>query len=244
MRTVEHEFIPYGPSHLTIIGILVAVSMLLVWLGRTRPADTAEWHSKWFALAILAFTIPLQLTVLITTNFNPQRELPVQLCDIAAFVAPYALWTKRPWATAATYFWALTLVPQAVITPDLRSDFPSPIFVLFWGMHLLVVWAAVYLTWGLRITPTWRSFRFVAALTAGWLVSVFALNQLLGTNYGYVNAKPRAATILDYLGPWPYYVFAEVVIVAVVWALMTWPWVRRNSQGVRVTRADGNLQRP
>jgi uncharacterized membrane protein YwaF len=42
----------------------------------------------------------------------------------------------------------LTLTSQAIVTPDLASDFPDPIFLLFWAMHLLVVWAAVYLVWG------------------------------------------------------------------------------------------------
>ena len=30
--------------------------------------------------------------------------------------------------------------------------------------------------------------------------------------------------MLDVLGPRPFYVLAEVVIVGAVWALMTWPW--------------------
>jgi uncharacterized membrane protein YwaF len=30
--------------------------------------------------------------------------------------------------------------------------------------------------------------------------------------------------MLDFLGPWPFYVLAEVAIVGAVWALMTWPW--------------------
>jgi uncharacterized membrane protein YwaF len=32
--------------------------------------------------------------------------------------------------------------------------------------------------------------------------------------------------VLDVLGPWPLYLLAEVAIVLVVWALMTWPWER------------------
>jgi len=31
---------------------------------------------------------------------------------------------------------------------------------------------------------------------------------------------------LDVLGPWPVYLLAEITIVLIVWALMTWPWVR------------------
>jgi uncharacterized membrane protein YwaF len=31
---------------------------------------------------------------------------------------------------------------------------------------------------------------------------------------------------LDVLGPWPVYLFVEITLVAIVWALMTWPWER------------------
>ena len=36
-------------------------------------------------------------------------------------------------------------------------------------------------------------------------------------------------TILDYLGPWPWYVLAEMSIVLVAWALLTLPWVRKRA---------------
>jgi uncharacterized membrane protein YwaF len=28
------------------------------------------------------------------------------------------------------------------------------------------------------------------------------------------------------MGPWPVYLLAEIAIVLIVWALMTWPWQR------------------
>ena len=51
---------------------------------------------------------------------------------------------------------------------------------------------------------------------------------LLDTNYGYFNGKPDG-TVLDYLGPWPWYVLAEVAIVAGIWALITLPWIRKRA---------------
>ena len=125
---------------------------------------------------------------------------------------------------ALVYYWGLLLTPQALLTPTLSADFPDPRFLAFWGTHLMIVWAAVYLTWGLGLRPTWRGYASTLAITLVWLVSVFAFNELAGTNYGYVNDKPATASILDYLGPWPWYVAVEIVLVAIVWALMTLPW--------------------
>lgn len=152
--------------------------------------------------------------------------------------AVYALWTHRRWAVSLTYYWGLTLTTQAVLTPDLAAEFPDPVFQLFWAMHLLVVWAAVYLTWGVGLTPDWRSYRTALLVTAGWAAAMLGFNALAGTNYGYLNAKPPSASVLDLLGPWPWYVVAEIVVVVAAWALVTWPWVALDPS--RATRRTGS----
>ena len=77
-----------------------------------------------------------------------------------------------------------------------------------------------------RAGPTWRSYRFVLALTTLWAAAIIVLNAVLGSNYGYLNAKPVTHSLLDILGPWPWYVVVEAVLIVVGWALITWPWNR------------------
>ena len=231
------EFTPYATSHLVVVLLLIIGAAALVRLGRARrdPA-AADVDARVFALICLAFVLPLQIVAVTRSGFDVQRTLPFQLCDLAAFVAPYALWTRQRWAVGLTYYWGLTLTTQAVITPDLSADFPDPVFVLFWGMHLLIVWAAIYLTWGLGLAPDWRSYRTTVAVTVAWAVTVSVFNAATDSNYGYLNEKPDAASVLDYLGDWPVYVIAEVAIVLAVWALMTWPWVTAAHRRAAVTR--------
>jgi len=56
---------------------------------------------------------------------------------------------------------------------------------------------------------------------------MYTFNEIAGTNYGFLNAKPSTGSILNLLGPWPWYVLAEVGLIAAGWALITWPWVAR-----------------
>jgi hypothetical integral membrane protein (TIGR02206 family) len=77
--------------------------------------------------------------------------------------------------------------------------------------------------------PRWRDFRFAAIVALAWVVFTLGFNVIFGTNYGYLNRKPPTASVLDFLGPWPTYLLAEIAIVCVVWALMTWPWERKRS---------------
>jgi hypothetical integral membrane protein (TIGR02206 family) len=200
----------------------------VVLLGR-RVAGTANevWVRRGFALAIPAVTVPLQVVDFLPGNFGLHSSLPLHLCDFAWVAASCALWTRNLTACALIYYWGLLLTPQGIVTPTLDHDFPDPKFLAYWGMHLLIVYAAVFLTWGLRIRPGWRGYRATLAATGVWLVAVYVFNVVVGTNYGYLNHKPGTATLLDVLGPWPWYVVAEVGLAAAAWAAMTWPWTRQ-----------------
>lgn len=79
------------------------------------------------------------------------------------------------------------------------------------------------------------------AVTVAWAVTVFWFNAGLGTNYGFLNAKPSTASVLDLLGPWPWYVVTEIVLVTTVWALITLPWTVAE-RGARRSAPDGFLQ--
>lgn len=225
------RFEPMGTSHLLMLGLfalgLVPAALLGRWVRRSghQVAVSRAW-----AVVIVAVTVPLQTVDFLPGNFDLQTTLPLQLCDLALVATIVALWTRHPLAVALTYFWGLTLTTQALITPALVHDFPDPKFLGFWAMHLLIIWAAVYLIWGLRIRPTWRTYGTTVAVTVVWMISVFVFNLIADTNYGFVNRKPSTASGLDLLPAWPWYVLIEVVVVASVWALLTWPWTRSTSR--------------
>lgn len=216
-------FEAFGASHLLMLGLCVAGIWPVIRLG--RRAHDPRRTSRWFALAIMAFTVPMQLVDFMPGQFAFDTTLPLQLCDFAWIAAVLALLTHHRFFAGLAYFWGLALTTQGLLTPWLTADFPHPKYVGFWGMHILIVWAAVFLVWGLGLRPGWRDYATTVATTATWAVLVFTFNVATGTNYGFLNRKPSTGSLLDHLGPWPTYVVLEVLIVAGVWALMTWPWV-------------------
>ncbi len=214
-------------EHLGLVTGFLVVAVVLVLLGRAHRGTPSELRfRRGFALLIPCFTVPLQVLQLMPGQYDLSTSLPFQLCDLAWVAAMVALWTRHWAATALVYFWGLTLTVQGIITPSLQDLAPDPRYFMFWGMHFLTVWTAVYLTFGLKVPVTWRSYRFAVGATALWAVTMTVFNAMTGTNYGYLNRKPAVGTLLDLLGPWPGYVVVEVAVVAGVWALMTWPWVR------------------
>lgn len=218
-------FEPFDASHLAALAVgAVGVVVLVVVGRRLRGGVAADRLLRGLAVALLAVTAPLQVLYNLPGSFDVGRTLPVQLCDVASLVA-WALWSRQRWAAALAYFWGFTLVPQAIATPDLATGFPDPVFLLFWAMHLGTVWgAAALVATGIRVG--WADWARSFGLTVVWALAVGALNAALGTNYGYLAAKPRSASVLDLLGPWPVYLLWEALLVAGVWALMALPFAR------------------
>jgi hypothetical integral membrane protein (TIGR02206 family) len=225
----EDVFVPYGPSHWAALGVCVLGAVIVVGLGRRLRGSRAEViFSRVFASVLAAYAVTMLVYRWWPGNFEVHIALPVHLSDLAWMVAVIALWTWAHWASALTYYWGLTLNPQAILTPALNSpDFPHIDFIDLWTQHLLVLWAALYLTWGRGTRVDWRSYRLTLVATVAWAVATFGLNSVLGTNYGFLSGKPDNPSVLDLFGPWPWYLLVELLIIAAVWALMTWPWTIR-----------------
>lgn len=223
-------FLPWGPSHVAVLAITVLGSVAVVLLGRRAGVRTVRLTGLVLAVVLALVTLGYQISA-----FDPARPwltLPLQLSDLAPYAAAYSVVSGRRWAFALTYFWGLTLSIQALLTPALGGgDFPAPSFLVFFTDHVLVVWIAVLLTWGMRHRPAWRDYRFALMATVVWAIPTQVVNSLSGANYGYLDHKPETASLLDLLGPWPWYLLVEAALVVGIWALITVPWTRPAGSG-------------
>lgn len=240
MTVAAREFTAYGPSYWGAIAVFVVGAVLLVWVGRRQTDASARRLGR----VLGAVTAVIYVGMFVYTLIPPSIywSVPLRLTDLVTVAAACALWTQRRWAYELTYYWGLVLSSQALISPALESpDFPHYEFLVFWGIHLLVVWAAIYLTWGRGMRPDWRSFRFVVVVTAVWAAVTCAFNSIAGTNYGFLNRKPTTASLLDVLGPWPVYIFTAGALIVMVWVLMTWPWAHGTIGAARSRRGGSSV---
>lgn len=221
------RFETFGHQHVAVLVFFALGIVVVIALGRRVRSTGAEpWVNRALAIGIVVVTVPLQILQFMPDEWSLRTSLPFQLCDLAWVVAVHALWTRSVLTSTITYLWGITLTTQAIITPDLVTPFPEPRFLMFWAMHILVVWASFYLVLGLRILPTWRTYAQTIAATLVWAAAAMMFNAAVGTNYGYLNGKPAQASALDLLPQWPWYIAVQVVLISAVWALMVWPCVR------------------
>jgi hypothetical integral membrane protein (TIGR02206 family) len=111
-----------------------------------------------------------------------------------------------------------------MLTPDVRRGFPDPYFLLFFGLHAAVVVAAALVTFGYGVRPrrgaAWRVF----GVTLLYAALVATVNLLLDTNFMFLRRKPSNPTLLDWLGPWPWYLFSAALLGLVLFKLLEWPF--------------------
>ena len=225
----DGAFHAFGPSHVGVLVVTVLLAAALVVVGRRGEESTVRAVRRVLAVAVLAVNVYSEIHLVDAARIA--QTLPLELSDIAPYAAAWALWSRSRWAFGLTYFWALTLSSQALLTPAFSGPDLGVDFAVFFGNHVLVVAAAIFLTWGLRTAPRWRDYGITIAATLVWAVPTGLLNAAAGTDYGYLNRKPPAASLLDALGPWPVYLAEEAAVVLVVWALMTVAWRRNRRSG-------------
>ncbi|MBX7208259.1 MAG: TIGR02206 family membrane protein [Verrucomicrobiaceae bacterium] len=223
-------FHAHGPSHLAALAVIALAGGGLVALARRRPdaaITRACEHSLAGVLVLLTFG---RLVVQgVRGEFDVQSALPLHYCDVAAMSGALALLTRRQWPCETAYFFGLAGTLQALVTPALQVDFPAPRFWLFFGSHGAVVITALHVVLGLRHAPQSGAVRRAMIVMTAYAVAVGILNSLLGTNYGFLCAKPPTASLMDYLGPWPWYVGSLWLLGLVFYIVLDLPFsIRRH----------------
>jgi len=223
---VEERFQAWSGQHYLLLVITAAGAAGAVWWGRGHRGTSRELAiRRGLGAAFLVVVLAWQAYLLTPGVRSTGTSWPLGLSDLADYTAAFALWTRGQRTSAFTYYVGLTLTMMAVLTPSLGQSFPDPRWFGFWIRHIFVVWAAVYLTWGLGIRPTWRLFRSTVVAVLVWAVVAYAFNVAMDTNYGYLVRKPSSASLLDVFGPWPWYVLGAMVVLIAAWAVIfTLPW--------------------
>lgn len=213
-----------APAHVIALAAIAAITIALVIAARRRPG---AWL-KVMAAVIVAVELSWWVYVLAggVPGATVAFSLPLQLCDAAIFVAAAALWTRHPLLAEVTYFWGLAGTIQALLTPDLPQPFPSYPYFQYYLAHGGVVAAALVLVVGLRIRPRPWSVVKVAAITLGYVAFVGLVDAATGADYMYLRAKPPSPTLLDVLGPWPWYIGSAALIAVALFAVLDAPFRR------------------
>jgi hypothetical integral membrane protein (TIGR02206 family) len=194
------------------LAVLVVLAAFSVWAPRRSPGHWVEVFSRLLALAIVAGWVGEYLAEGVDGTWSAQYGLPLQLTDAVSATAILALWTRRALLVELTYFWALTASLQATLTPDLGQRFPSVYYFTYFTYHIGAVAAAFLMVFGCRLYPrrlaAWRAF----AATLCFAAIAGIGDVITGGNYMYLRFKPVHHSLLNVLGPWPWYIASAAAV--------------------------------
>ncbi|MGD8189904.1 TIGR02206 family membrane protein [Brevibacillus ginsengisoli] len=216
----------FSLPHLVALAVCLAVS-ILIYLFRKRLQETITDRLVRYILAglLLLTEIFFQLWHLWTGYWSSAYTLPLQLCSVSLLFSIWMLLTNSYRLFEITYFIGLGGAASAMFTPELFYPFPHVRFFHFFIAHAAIIWASLYMTWVKQYQPTLVSIWKTMGLLNGLLVVALIVNKGTGGNYMFVSHKPGNPSLIDYLGPYPWYILSLEVVAVVIFFLLYLPFV-------------------
>ncbi len=207
----------FGPGHLAALAASAVAIAVAAALGRSRRGRPATLD-RCLAYVILAAMVLDPFVRRAHGELTLARALPLHLCDAAAAVTALALLTRRQILFELSYFWGLAGATQALVTPSPLPPFFDPDTWRYFTVHAATIAGAAYLL-GLGFRPRKGAWARATLLTLGYTAAVGIVDLLLDANYMWLARKPEGS-VLDVLGPWPFYIAGGTVVGATLFYVL------------------------
>ena len=212
------SFQMFSAAHISaIVGLCFLI--ILVFLTKKRwsfPANKIRLFERLFALSLLTIEIGYHIWLYQTGRWNWGNSLPVELCSISLILTIILLWTGNRHVYEFVFYAGIGGALQAVATPVLDLSFPHFRFFHFFYTHFGIILTALYFTWVKGYLPTFKGIIKTMVALNILLPCILVLNIYLKGNYMFLRKKPASGSILDFLGPYPWYILSLEMVAFLI----------------------------
>jgi len=217
------DFVPFSGQHILISAIVIVLGIILIYWAKKQSEQIQFLTGNIIASSISLTVIFGSILNSYKQDFNYQEDLPLHLCSFLALVIPVLSFTRKFIYYEVFFFLILAGTLQSLITPS-DYNFLNFTFFRYWFVHSGLVLFMLYATFIYKMRPTLKSvFKSFIGMQF-YMILMFIINYLLGSNYFYTNRKPDATTLLDVFGEWPQYIFVVELIVIPFFLLIYFPF--------------------
>jgi hypothetical integral membrane protein (TIGR02206 family) len=217
------DFVPFSGQHILISAIVITFGTTLICWAKKQSKQTQFLTGNIIASSISLTVIFGSILNIYKQDFNYQEDLPLHLCSFLALIIPILSFTRKYIYYEIFFFLIIAGTLQSLITPS-DYNFLNFTFFRYWFVHSGLVLFMLYATFIYKMRPTIKSvFKSFVGMQF-YMILMFIINYLLGSNYFYTNRKPDATTLLDVFGEWPQYIFVVELIVIPFFLLIYFPF--------------------
>ena len=211
--------------------------ILWLFLGWKNPGEEGKKRMRYLLAGILLVgEITWHIWSYFGGTWTVTYHLPLHICSIMVWLSIYMLFTKNYRIYEFAYFIGLAGAMQAFLTPEAGIyglwHFRAVQTLLVHGTLMIV---PIYMTLKEGYRPTWKSFLRVAIGVNVYMVIVHFINLVLGSNYLFTQHKPPSASLLDVLGPWPWYILSMELLGFAIFFLLYLPWMIKDIRTKKAT---------
>ncbi|GMV98956.1 MAG: hypothetical conserved membrane protein [Candidatus Hydrogenedentota bacterium] len=226
----ERPFTLFSSTHVGTLLVLALVGFLLCW-GMKRfagPQACRRFEISFAVLIAVQYLIERVLYVWLT-DYEAREVLPFHLCGISTILTIVLLIAHKRLVFEVLYFWGFIGTVLGMLMPEVEYDFPHYFFLLYFTGHVYIVYGAAYMAVIYGYRPTWASIPKAMVATVIYAGLITPINVGLDVNYLFLRAKPTGAGLMDYFGPWPWYLGVLAALMVVFFVIAYAPWALRDT---------------
>ena len=223
------SFTAYSLPHIIALFILLGLALLLYrYRIPLRDESKGNWV-RYGLLALLALSeITLNMWYVTQNRYDIADTLPLELCSISLYMSILMLLLNSRGLFQIVYFIGIGGAAQALLTPALSYGFPHYRFIEFFVAHMAIILAVLYMVWVEQYRPKLRSVFMTMLFLNVLLIVISTINKLTGGNYMFLSRKPETASLLDALGPYPWYILSLELVALAMFLLLYLPFAISN----------------
>jgi len=215
----------FSLEHMAMVFTVTVLTVLLPWYARRRlDAGQQLKLGRGIAVVISASVVLWTVVALGVGHYDWTEDLPIHLCIILGLTLPLFAWKPSLRTHEVLYYWVLSGTLQANFTPRLYESFPHYDFLYYWVVHGGLLVYAIYVTVTQRLYPTKKGVMRAFVWLNIYAAVVFICNILMNSNYMYLMHKPDTGSLLDFFGPWPWYILVTEGVGLVLFLLCYLPF--------------------
>jgi conserved hypothetical integral membrane protein TIGR02206 len=235
-------FVMFSKVHIITVIVIVLINAGFIILFKKCSSKKVMKTTRYLLAGLmLANELSYMVWSVVTGDWSMEYSLPLQLCEILTFLLAYMLISENYLAFEISYFITFGGALQAIVTPDLYFPFPHYRFFNFFLSHGLMFVAIFYMiivnSYRPKLSSIWKT---MVALNI-YMIILIPINILTKGNYMFLCEKPVDGSILDFLGPWPWYLFSLEGVGLVMLVLCYLPFAVANSVKRNTASGSGNL---